>query len=260
MALVGIVERDRSEGAAVRAACTQRAHARRFSDREARGHTHSDGLVELLRSGRAFRVHPETGSGHAPITKLREGVKKERATDPASTKKLAHAEDSHPAEPRVDSVRMTDRETGGLVSRDRKSPQHRHEHIGCEELVLPLLVRLVYGLPRVLERLLVKVVEDPFVAVLEIARIDSGRPDVLWSPPAEIDRHAVRVADPAEPASLEIAEELLLCLPAAGDETRAHLPRPLLRPVEELRGRLPGKADPDAFVAEALDERVRVRA
>ena len=78
--------------------------------------------------------------------------------------------------------------------------------------------------------------------------------------PREIDRHAVRVADPPESAPVEIAAELLLCLPAAGDEARAHLPCPMLRPVEELRGRFPGEADPHAFVAEALDERVRVTA
>jgi len=114
-------------------------------DREARGHTHSDRLVELLRSSRTLGVHPETDSRHALITKLREGVKKERTTDPASTKRLAHPEDSHPPELSVGGVRMTDREAGGVVSRNRKCPQRRHERIGCEELVLPLLVRLVYG-------------------------------------------------------------------------------------------------------------------
>ena len=129
----------------------------------------------------------------------------------------------------------------------------------CEELVRPLVVGLLDRLPRVLERLLVELVEDPLVTGLEGR---DRRPRRATPAPASARRGRCSMRNElrtsAEPTRSSSREKRLL----ASSSRRRCRREPSSRArssaqSSERRRRTASDVDPDPPVAEAVDERVR---
>src|SRR5262245_6142495 len=220
--------------------------------------SHPHRLVQPVRAGQALRVDAKAGTAEASPPELVERVQEQRAPDPTSAPRATHAEQPHGRGLGVTAPRVADREAGRLLSVEREEPQPGIEPRSVEQPVGPVFEALLDGLPRVLEGLLLRLVEHPPVTVPEGSDLDALGPDRILGRIGEVDRHPHRVPDERVPALLERSQDLLVRRPAPGDEPMPLRAGALLCPVEDRRGRATVNADPDPPLAEALELRVPV--